>query len=111
MMPSKIRLVVGMGSLLAGLLATSGIALADPDPSAIINSTCTYPQVMAALRAQSPAVADQVTGDPIANIWLQQLVAAPPDQRRQMINQAQNWPAVQQDMSLIFQVAQTCNNF
>ena len=74
MRPSKIKLVA-IGGLLSWV-ATSGIASADPDPSPIVNSTCTYPQVMAALRAQSPAVADQVTSDPIANIWLQQLVAA-----------------------------------
>jgi hemophore-related protein len=110
-MPSTTRLLNGTAGLLMSLMASSGIASAEPDPSAIVNSTCSYPQVIAALRAQSPAVADQVSSDPIANMWLQQLVAAPPDQRRQMIDQAQNWPAVQQDMPLIFQVANTCNNY
>jgi len=79
--------------------------------SAIINSTCSYPQVMAALNAQSPDVANQVSSNPVATAWLQQLVASPPSQRRQMVQQAQSVPAVQQYSALISQVANTCNNY
>jgi hypothetical protein len=42
---------------------------------------------------------------------LQGLVAAPPDQRAQMIQQVQGAPALQPYMPVIYQVANTCNNY
>jgi hemophore-related protein len=63
------------------------------------------------LRAENPAVADQVEHSMIANAWLQQLIASPPDKRQQMIDQAQNWASVQRNLPLIIQVANTCNNY
>jgi hemophore-related protein len=110
-MPFVTRLILGSGGLLLSLIVGGGIASAEPDVSSIVNSTCTYPQVMAALNAQSPDVANQVSANPVASAWLQQLVASPPDQRRQMVKQAQGVPAVQQYTGLIFQVANTCKNY
>jgi hemophore-related protein len=98
-------------ALIVGSGLGAGVASAAPDTNAIVNSTCTYPQVMAALNAENPDVAAQVTGNPLANSWLQQLVAAPPAQRQVMVNQAQQVPAVQQYSGLIGQVANTCNNY
>ncbi|CAN5853982.1 hemophore-related protein [soil metagenome] len=95
------------GSLIVG----SGIASAAPNVDAIVNSTCTYPQVIAALNAQDPATADQVASSPVATGWLQQLVAASPDQRRNMIAQVQGVPQIQAFGPVINQVASTCNNF
>ena len=105
------KLVAGSCGLAFALTTGAGIASAQPDVSPIINSTCTYPQVMAALNAENPDAANQVTSNPVANAWLQQLVASPPAGRRQMVQQAQGVPAVQQYTGLIFQVAGTCNNF
>ena len=105
------KLVAGSCGLAFALTTGAGIASAQPDVSPIINSTCTYPQVMAALNAENPDAANQVTSNPVANAWLQQLVASPPAGRRQMVQQAQGVPAVQQYSGLIFQVAGTCNNF
>jgi hemophore-related protein len=79
--------------------------------SVIVNSTCSYPQVMAALNAQSPATANQLSANPLAVAWLQQLVASPPDGRTQMVQQAQGVPAIQQYTPLIMQVANSCNNY
>jgi hemophore-related protein len=95
----------------SALIVGSGVASAGPDVNAIVNSTCSYPQVMAALNAQSPAAARQISSNPMANAWLQQLVASPPDQRRAMIAQYQNVPAVQQYSGVISGVTATCNNF
>ena len=108
---STTKLIIGTAGLLVSLMASSGLASGAPDPSPIVNSTCTYPQVMAALRAENPAVADQVEHSAIANLWLQQLIASPPDKRQQMIDQAQNWASVQRNLPLIIQVANTCNNY
>jgi hemophore-related protein len=110
-MPFMTRVILGTGGLLLSLIAGGGIASAAPDVNAIVNSTCNYGQVMAALNAQSPDAANQLSANPLATAWLQQLIAAPPDQRRTMIQQAQGLPQVQQYSPLISQVASTCKNY
>ena len=110
-MLSSTKLVVAVGGLALSLTAGVGIASAGPDVSVIVNSTCSYPQVMAALNAQSPATANQLSANPLAVAWLQQLVASPPDGRTQMVQQAQGVPAIQQYTPLIMQVANSCNNY
>jgi|SRR5690242_5692657 hemophore-related protein len=110
-MRSTTKLVVAIGGLALSLTAGAGIASAAPDVSAIVNSTCTYPQVMAALNAQSPQMAKQISGNPAANAWLQALINSGPDGRQQMVDQAQQYPVVMQYQGLILSVASTCNNF
>ena len=78
-MRSTTKLVVAIGGLALSLTAGAGIASAAPDVSAIVNSTCTYPQVMAALNAQSPQMAKQISGNPAANAWLQALINSGPE--------------------------------
>jgi len=95
-MLSTTKLIVATGGLALSLTTGAGIASAGPDVSPIINSTCTYPQVMAALDAQSPELHDQLVATPAATAWLQGLIAAPPAQRKVMVAQAQAVPAVQQ---------------
>jgi hemophore-related protein len=105
------KLVSASGGLALALFAGSGIASAAPNVEAIVNSTCTYPQVMAALNVQSPDAASKIQANPMANAWLQSLIAAPPEQRRTMIQQAVAVPEVQQNAGLINQVANTCKNY
>ena len=110
-MLSKTKLVVASAGLALALSTGAGIASAQPDTSSIVNSTCTYPQVMAALNAQNPGVAAELNAQPVAVGWLQNLVAAPPAQRQRMVNQVQGLPALQPYMPVIYQVAATCNNY
>jgi hemophore-related protein len=110
-MLSKAKLAVFSAGLACSLSIGAGIASAQPDTSAIVNSTCTYPQVMAALNDQNPGVAAELNAQPVAVGWLQSLVAAPPGQRARMVQQVQSLPALQPYMPLIFQVANTCNNY
>ena len=110
-MLSRAKLVVVAAGLAFSLSAGAGIASAGPDASAIVNSTCTYPQVMAALNDQSPATANELNANPLAVAWLQGLVAAPPDQRARMVHQVQGVPGLQPYMGGIFQVANSCNGY
>jgi hemophore-related protein len=107
----RMRMAAGLGGLAVALAAGSGIASAAPGDEAIVNSTCTYPQVIAALTAQDPAAANQVTSSPIATGWIQNLVAAPPAKRQQLIDQVRGVPQVAQNVGLISQVANSCNNY
>jgi hemophore-related protein len=110
-MLSRTKLAVCSAVLALSLSAGSGIASAQPDVSAIVNSTCTYAQVMAALNDQNPGVASELNANPISVGWLQGFVAAPPDERAQMVQQVQGIPTLQPYLPVIYQVAGSCNSY
>ena len=104
------RRVVAVGGLALSLSAGSGVAFADPlDPA--ISVSCSYSQAVAALNAQSPAVAQQFNASPVAQAWVRTFFASPPNERQQMAQQAQSVPGAQQYVGLILQIADTCNNY
>lgn len=105
------KLAVCFGGLLVAAGTGAGIASAEPDVEAIVNSPCTYPQVIAALNAQNPGVAAQLTGNPMAVGWLQGLVNANPDGRRAMIAQIQGYPELQTYAGTINSVASSCSRY
>jgi hemophore-related protein len=108
---SWIRLAAAVGGLALSLVAGAGIASADPDLGPAINTTCSYPQVVAALNAQSPAAAARFNSSPSAQGWLQSFLASPPAQRAQMAQQAEAMPGAAKYIGLIGQIANTCNNY
>src|ERR1700756_955150 len=110
-MLARTKLVVCCAGLALSLSVGVGTASADPDVSAIVNSTCTYPQIMAALNDQNPAAASELNGNLLSVLWLQRLGASPPDQRAEMIQQVQDDPTLQQYIPVIFQVAGSCNRY
>jgi len=105
------RLAVTVAGLALSLAAAAGVASADPDLGPIVNTTCSYPQVMAALNAQDPAAAAQFNSSPMAQSALRQFLASPPSQRLAMAQQMQGSPRAQQYFGLIQGIAATCNNF
>jgi hemophore-related protein len=105
------RMSVAVGGLALSLTVGAGVASADPDLGPIVNTTCSYPQVMAALNAQDPAAAAQFNSSSLAQSALQQFLAAPPSQRLQMAQRMESSPRAQQYFGLIQQVAATCNNY
>jgi hemophore-related protein len=108
---SLIGLAVAGGGLALSLLAGAGIASADPAMDAAINTTCSYPQVVGALNAQSPAAAAKFNSSPMAQGWLRSFLASPPPQRAQMAQQASGMPGAAQYIGLIGQIATSCNNY
>jgi hemophore-related protein len=109
--PSFTKLAAAVGGLALSLLAGAGIASADPGIDAAISTTCSYPQVVGALNAQSPAAAAKFNSSPMAQGWLRNFLASPPPQRAQMAQQAEGMPGAAQYIGLIGQIATTCNNF
>jgi hemophore-related protein len=108
---SLTRLAAAASGLALSLVAGAGIASADPGLDAAVNTTCSYPQVVAALNAQSPAAAAKFDSSPMAQGWLRSFLASPPDQRAQMAQQAEGMRGAAQYIGLIGQIATTCNNF
>ena len=109
-MLSMTKWAVAAAGMALSLSAGAGVASAD-DMSAVVNTTCSYPQVIAALNAHSPADGAQFTSNPLAVNWLQQFLASPVDQRQQMIQQVQGAPGAQAYTGLVVQVANTCKNY
>jgi len=110
-MPSRTKWAIAAAGLALSLSTGAGVAAAQPDMSAAVNTTCTYPQVIAALNAHSPADGAEFTSSPIAVNWLQSFLASPVDQRQQMIQQVQSVPGFKAYTGLVLQVANTCKNF
>jgi hemophore-related protein len=110
-MLSSLKVVAAAAGMALSLGIGTGIASAQPDVSTVVNTTCSYDQVIAALNAHSPGSAAEFTGNPVAVAWLNQFLASPVGQRRQMIQQVQSIPAAAPYTGLVLQVANTCNNY
>ena len=112
-MALTMKLVAGVSGLAFAAMAGSGIASAAPGDAVILNSTCTYPQVIAAANAQDPAATAALQNDPAANGFLQGLVASPPGspERQQKIDFVRSFPQAAQFNGLIMSVATSCNNY
>lgn len=105
------RFAVAAGGTAVVLSAGAGIASAVPDLGPIINTTCTYSQVHAALNAQNPAAAADFDANPNAQGMLQMFLNAPPAKRQQLATMVQGMPEAQQYVGTITQVANSCNNY
>lgn len=101
------KLAAAVGGAAVALSAATGVASADP----IIDTTCNYGQVMAALNATDPATAAQLNQSPVAQNYLRQFLASPPPKRAQMAAQIRAMPQAQQFMGTIENVAGVCNNY
>jgi hemophore-related protein len=107
---SLTKLAAAVGGVAFALTAGAGIASADPlDP--VVNTTCNYGQVMAALNATDPAAAAQLTASPMATSYLRQFLASPPPKRMQMAQQIQAMPQAAPYFNDVLSVAGTCNGY
>jgi len=110
----KTKLLVGTavaGLMLSALSIGAGTAFAEPDIEPIVNTTCTFEQVDAALGAEAPEVAGELHASPLATWWVQNMINSAPDQRRGMIAQVQGLPEIEQYGPAISHVATTCQNY
>jgi hemophore-related protein len=110
MKPSSTKLVAALGGLVLSLTTGVGIASAEPDLGPILNTTCSYPQVAAALNAQSPDIAAQLAADPQAQGMLNTFLASPFFLRQRLAQGVQGAVAPQY-VGAIVETANTCNNY
>lgn len=106
----KAKTLVASGGLLLSMAAGAGTASAQ-DLAPLLNTTCTYPQVVGALSAQNPAAAGQLTASPSTVAILQQYLVSGPTERQQMLSRLQTLPGAAQYVGLLLGVAATCNSF
>jgi len=108
--PSSTKLILALGGLALSLTTGVGVASADPDMGPILNTTCNYSQVMAALDAQSPELADEFSAQPAAQSMLTTFLASPVVVRQRILQDVQG-AVGQQYVEPIVQTANTCNDF
>ncbi|OBK13842.1 hemophore-related protein [Mycobacterium asiaticum] len=107
---SLIKMAVVTGGLAASLGLGTGVASADPFDG-VVNTTCSYPQVIAALNATNPGAAAQFNASPVAQSYLQRFLASPPPARAQMAAQLQAMPGASQYIGVVESVAGVCNSY
>ena len=98
-------------TLAAVSLVFAGTANAKPNMNSIVNTTCTYPQVDAALTARHPAEAKKLHTSPIVQGLLQQFLAGTPEQRQGMVDSMKGNPKAQKYFSMVSDVAAVCNRY
>ena len=112
---SSASLLAAVGALASLVTPGAGVASADPDLSPVVNTTCSYSQVVSALNAESPPTAAALSASPSAQAVLRGFLASSPDQRQQIIDELKSKPESQPYFWPyawgVLLVANTCNSF
>jgi hemophore-related protein len=108
---STTKVAIAIGGLAFALTAGAGIASASPDVGPMVNTTCSYDQVISALNAQDSAAGAQFGASPMTQSALRQFLAASPGDRQQMAEMMASSPANQPYVGLMQAVFNTCNTF
>jgi hemophore-related protein len=108
---SLTRLAVAVGGLALFLAAGAGVASGSPDLGPAVNTTCSYPQLVSALKAQSPQAGAAFDQSPVLQAGLQQFLVSGPAERQQIAEQIAVAPWAQPYLGSIQQAFNTCNNF
>ena len=105
------KAIAVIGGVLTAVALGGGIASAQPGVDAAVNSTCTYPQFIAALTDRDAAASAQLQSSPLAVAYVQDFIGAPPgsDDRRARIAQLQTYPEFASYAGLIFSAAASCS--
>ncbi|MEX3646512.1 hypothetical protein A5722_16255 [Mycobacterium vulneris] len=112
MIKSSLKYIAAaIGGLALSVPLSAGLASAQPDFSGVVNTTCSYEQVMAALNAQRPDLAQQFNASPFAQGALRNFLASGPAERQQTVAQLQASPAAQEYFGPINSIAGSCNRY
>jgi hemophore-related protein len=99
------KLAAGFGGIAIALSAAAGVASADPMDQ-VVNTTCTYDQVINALNAIDPANAAKFSGNSMASGLLQDFLNSGPAERAQKVQQIPP-----KYVGVIQRVAAVCNRY
>jgi hemophore-related protein len=119
------RLILGALGLAGAMsLVTAGAASAQ-SAGPLIETTCSYAQIEAALQVEAPEASARLSERPDAQAKIQELLGLPVDQRRQrvqsfmdrnpdvasMIRQKRNTPEGQEKLLKMQRIADTCHDY
>jgi len=106
-------------------LTVAGAASAQPFNGPLIETTCSYAQLEAALQVEAPEASARLAERPEAQARLQELVALPVDRRKERVQQfldrnpdvrarideKRNTPEGQEKVQMLTRVGDTCHNY
>ena len=104
---SKKPVVAALCGLALSLTVGTGIAYADP----IINTTCSYPQVIAALNTENPTLGKKFSSNPLAGAMLSNFLASDPVERQRLAQEFQGTDWGQKYFGAMASIANSCNNY
>jgi hypothetical protein len=121
MMPSVTRLTATIGGLALSLAVAPGIVSADPadgstDPGqlidnyTLINTPCTYAQLVFALKNKDTSKYNSFMAQPNLQNFLDGYIESAPDERQQILNSVLFTPQATPFLSIMVPVLATCNN-
>lgn len=102
-------LVVAAGALTTVPMA--GVAGADPDYSALINTDCSYDQVIGAVRAQNPSAAAFLDSAPDQQDAFRTYFAQSRAGRAKIVEENKTNPAAQQILDVAQGAVAVCHNY
>lgn len=119
------KTAVVAAALAAPLLVSAGVASAQPGSGPLIQTTCSYDQLYAAIRTEAPRAATALDDRPAAQQKLRDFVAMPVDQRQAelsrllaenpqwqaKIDEKWNTPEGQEKVQRMARVAETCHDY
>lgn len=123
--PRRLETLAAFAGLTAVMLFSAGVASAEPGDGPLIQTTCSYPQLEAALQVEDPELSARLAQNPDAQAKLQAFIALPVDQRKQRVQQKlaenpqwqakidakRNTPEGQEKVALAERIADTCHNY
>ncbi|MGO4443324.1 hemophore-related protein [Mycobacterium sp. 2YAF39] len=104
---SKKLIAAAIGGLAVTFAVGTGVASADP----LIDTTCSYPQVIAALNTENPALAQKFNANPLAAAMLGNFLSAAPGDRVQLVQEYQATSWGQKYFGEMASIASSCNNY
>lgn len=107
---SLAKISVALGGAALCLTAGAGLASAEPDIGPMVNTTCTYEQAMAAVRAD-PMAAQYLDQSPPNLQFLRVFLSSSPDQRVNLLNQIKNNPGANQALPVFQQMMTSCTKY
>ncbi|BBX04082.1 hemophore-related protein [Mycolicibacterium moriokaense] len=105
------RLAVAASGLALSVTAGAGIAAAQPNIDAMVNSTCTYDQAIRAVNAENPMAAQYLAQSPPNQEFVRVFLSSSKDQRISLLNQIKNNPGIDQAIPVFTQMMTSCVNY
>ena len=104
---SKKSVAAAFCGLALSLTAGTGVAYADP----VIDTTCSYPQVIAALNTENPDLGKKFSTNPLAGAMLSNFLASDPVERQRIAQEFQGTEWGHEYFGAMASIANSCNNY
>ncbi|WP_099038930.1 hemophore-related protein [Mycobacterium neglectum] len=108
---SLTKVAVAVGGLALSLTAGAGVASAQPNTDAMVNSPCTYDQAIAAVNAENPTAARYLAQSPPNQQFVRMFLSSSKDERVSLLNQIKNNPGIDQAIPVFTQMMTSCVNY